>query len=163
MTKDEMLAEAERLSLDQWVEFRNGGIANYMEIVAAFERVAASARSEALEAAARICGNEQRGWTPGYEAGPRIRALAAKDVSAPNVNETDAEAAIRKMSVEVADPLGGVLRSLLNMLDDARKQGARLADKMRSEFPMNKHAQEWADWIDRETIRALAAKDHPHE
>ena len=38
------------------------------------------------------------------------------------MTETDAEAALRKMAAEIGDPVGGVLRSLLNMLDMARQQ-----------------------------------------
>jgi hypothetical protein len=38
------------------------------------------------------------------------------------MTEAEAEAGLRKMAAEVGDPLGGVLRSLLNMLDAEREK-----------------------------------------
>lgn len=38
----------------------------------------------------------------------------------PDLTEQEAEAAIRKMASEIGDPLGGVLRALLKMLDAER-------------------------------------------
>lgn len=36
----------------------------------------AAIENAALERAAKECGSAEQGWAPGYEAGPRIRALA---------------------------------------------------------------------------------------
>ena len=39
----------------------------------------------------------------------------------------------------------------------------RLADKMRADYPMNQHALEWADWIERESTTAPYGLMEPEE
>ena len=46
------------------------------------------------------------------------------------MTESEAEAALRKMASGVGDPLGGVLRSLLDMLDTERATHAETKAKL---------------------------------
>jgi hypothetical protein len=36
-------------------------------------------------------------------------------------------------------------------IDVAAAERARIVAKMRTDYPHNRHAQEWADWIERES------------
>lgn len=69
---------------------------------------------------------------------------------------TEEERALRKMAVEVADPLGGVLRSVLALLDAARKErddARALADDTEAlVWSSSRWLHDSTDWESDETL-----------
>ena len=62
------------------------------------------------------------------------------------MNEAEAEVAIRKMAREVADPLGGVLRSLLAMVDKERRFLASAMTVIENFRPLVKAVQAFREY-----------------